>query len=324
MIMKKLFIVLTGYFIFIMNVAFMNVALATECVQPHTSNNVGHQFYEALVETPRDAIVKGAVATKELGQNVGAALVASNAAHNLKDAGKELVVDTPVKTAQAIKNGSINAYDKTKEGAAIAYDKTKVGAAIAYDTVIRKPAHKIKNTAKEVANSDFVQGTKETFVDIGEQFAEFGHDVADATKSGAHKVYHIMIEKPVDAIKRAARYFTHKKDEHKINVAASPICVMILPAPLLTARSLEAVTHNQNPRDVATPHATTISVMPLSWVDGSVQVYADDSVKSDDEIGVEFMMDVPCQIEEYSLSASTLDKLADTYKSIQNDLSQQE
>ncbi len=90
----------------------LNTLNAThDCTQLHThdTHNVGHQFYDALVETPKDAIVRGAVATKDLTKTVAAAVVFSNAAHELKDAAKELVIDTPVKTARAIKNGTIKA-----------------------------------------------------------------------------------------------------------------------------------------------------------------------------------------------------------------------
>src|SRR5437868_6547977 len=89
-----------------------------ECKQLHThdTHNVWHQFYDALIETPKDAIVKGAVATKDLTKTVAAAVVLSNAAHELKNAAKELVIDTPVKTATAIKNGTLKAYDASKEG----------------------------------------------------------------------------------------------------------------------------------------------------------------------------------------------------------------
>ena len=74
-----------------------------DCTQLHThdTHNVGHQFYDALVETPKDAIVRGAVATKDLTKTVAAAVVFSNAAHELKDAAKELVVDTTGKNSKS-------------------------------------------------------------------------------------------------------------------------------------------------------------------------------------------------------------------------------
>lgn len=201
--MKKIIILLTGIMIFVLNVAFGH-----ECkeIHVHDTHNVGHQFYDALVETPKDALVKGAVATKDLSKAVAATVVYSNAAHELKDAACELVIDTPVKTAKAIKNGVIKAYDSSKEG-----------AKIVYKNAIVKPAHAIKNTAHEVIESDFVQGTKETAIEVGEQFKEVGQDVWSATKSGIKQAYHILVEKPVGAVKAAGHYLAHGDEDEVIN-----------------------------------------------------------------------------------------------------------
>lgn len=134
--MKKLIILLTGLGIFL-----INIMIAHECAQVHNTDNVGHQFYEALIETPKDAIVKSAVATKELGKDVVAAIAHSNAPSDFKQAAKELVIETPVKTAEAVKNGTLKAVEGTKKG-----------AQSAYNTIIRRPITKIKNAATHVAN----------------------------------------------------------------------------------------------------------------------------------------------------------------------------
>lgn len=196
--MKKLLVLAA---LFSINVITCN----HECTQPHThdTHNVGHQFYDALVETPKDAIVKGAIATKDLTKTIAAAVVFSNAAHELKDAAKELVIDTPVKTAKAIKNGTLKAYDTTKQGAKIVYNNAVV-----------KPARAINHAAHEVAESDFVQGTKETAIEVGEQFKEVGQDIWGVTKNGIKRAYHVLIEKPVGAVKAAGHYLAHGDTAH--------------------------------------------------------------------------------------------------------------
>ena len=185
--MEKLLIFLTGLTIFL-----INVALATEIVthhntvvHAHDTHNVGHQFYDALIETPKDAMVKGAIATKDLGKEVAATVAVSPATRNLKEATKELVIGAPVKTAHALKNGAIKILDATKSG-----------AATVYRVAIKQPAHAIKE-------SDFVQGTKETFIEVGEQIKEVGYDA-----------YVLAIQRPIGALKAAGHYMAHG-DEHE-------------------------------------------------------------------------------------------------------------
>ena len=297
--MKKLIILLAGLSIFL-----INILMANECAQIHDTHNVGHQFYEALVATPKDAIVKGAVATKELGKDVAAAVSASTAKKDLKDAAKELVIEAPVKTAQAFKNGTLKAVEGTKNG-----------AKAAYNIIIRKPAHKIKDVAHQVANSDFVQGTKEGIIDLGEQFADAGNDLVDASKSGAHKVYHVMIEKPAGAIKAAAHYLVHGSDEKKHECTHCDACVMVLPAPLLNYEKDNGLRNKS-------PHVTTIAVMPMSWVNSSTQTVVADNTEIDEEIDLEFIMDSPCQLIEdrYTLSEKTIKRLIKAYQSLQDDI----
>ena len=103
--MKKILILLTGLMIFIINVTF-----GTDCItnqkplHTHDTTNVSHQFYDALVETPKDALIKGVVATKDFAV-----------------AATELVVETPLKTFAALKNGTLKTLIATKNGIAKAY-----------------------------------------------------------------------------------------------------------------------------------------------------------------------------------------------------------
>ena len=108
----------------------------------------------------------------------------------------------PVKTAKAIKNGTIKAYDSTKEGPHLVIENAVV-----------KPADAIKHAAHDIAESDFVQGTKETAIEVGQQFKEAGEDAWTATKYGVRPVYHLLVEKPVGAVKAAGHYLAHG-DEH--------------------------------------------------------------------------------------------------------------
>lgn len=306
--MKKLVIVLAGVAIFLINVAY-----GTECVHTHDTTNVSHQFYDALIETPKDAIVKGAIATKDLGKEVASTVVSSHAAHNLKEAAKELVIEAPVKTAYAIKNGTVKAYDATKEG-----------AKVVYNVAVRKPAHAIKSAAIDVAHSDFVQGTKETVVEIGEQFAEAGHDVVDATKYGAHKVYHVVIEKPVGAVKAAAHYLAHG-DEHKVDEVATDhdVCVMVLQTPLIAHRSLDYSDAQEHLRVGFADNVTTVSVMPSVLTNATAQVVsADNQVIAQQQVNVDFLVDSPCLLtdDNYSLSSSTLKHVEKAYNAIKADL----
>lgn len=306
--MKKILILLTGLMIFVLNVAFGH-----ECKEPHVhdTHNVGHQFYDALVETPKDAIVKGAVATKDLGKAAAATVIFSNAAHELKDAAKELVIETPIKTAYAIKNGTIKMYDLTKRG-----------AKIAYNVAIQKPAHAIRETAHEIADSDFVHGTKETAVEVGQQFAEVGHDVWNLAKEGAHKVYHVAIEKPIGAVKAAGHYLAHG-DEHETHEHACNTCVMVLQTPLLVTHepSCDCV-EVETLAPLSSHNLTTVTILP-AYVSSNVQTFADQNVKNAHQgFCVELLVDTPadmCNIN-YKLSEKTLNLIDKTYDAIRADL----
>lgn len=85
--MKKLLILLTGLAIFVLNVALGNdCAIDHSPTHIHDSTNVAHQFYDALIETPKDALIK-------VGQGT-----------------EELIVETPVKMLVAIANGVAKTY----------------------------------------------------------------------------------------------------------------------------------------------------------------------------------------------------------------------
>jgi hypothetical protein len=301
--MKKFIILLMGLTIFLFNI----VVLGDECAHVHNTHNVTHQFYEALIQTPKDAIVKGAVATKDLGKDVAIAVYNSDAPAELKNAAKELVIEAPVKTGIAIKNGALKAVEGVKKG-----------AKAAYNVVIRKPIHKIKDTAHTIANSEFVQETKQEISDLGGQFADAGNDVVQATKSGAQKVYTVMVQKPIGAVKAAAHYLAHGDEhEHKEHQTETEqnICVLVLPAPFASPHTASFESRPTN--------LTTIAVVPLSLVNGSVKVVAaDDSGESDEEIDLEFIMDTPCQLTEdrYELSEKTVKRLAKAYQSIKDDI----
>lgn len=307
--MKKLVIILAGATIFLLNTVH-----GTECIHAHDTTNVSHQFYDALIETPKDAIVKGAVATKDLGKEVASTVASSDAAQDLKEAAKELVIEAPVKTAYAIKNGAVKAYDATKEG-----------AKVVYNVAVKKPAHAIKNVAHDVAHSEFVQGTKEAAVELGEQFAEAGHDVVDATKFGAHKVYHVIIEKPVGAVKAAAHYLAHG-DEHEATEVApvnQDVCVMVLQTPLIAHRSLDYSNAHEQLKVGFADNITTVSVMPSVLTNATAQVVtADNQIIAQQQVGVEFLVDSPCLLtdDNYSLSASTLKQVEKAYNAIKADL----
>lgn len=297
--MKKLIILLTGLTIFL-----LNVACADECIHKHDTTNVGHQFYDALIETPKDALVKGAYATKDLASTV----VQSNAAHNLKDAAKELIIEAPIKTAYAIKNGTVKVYDATKRGV-----KT------VYHVAVEKPAHAIKEAAHTVAHSQVVQGTKEAMVEVGEQFAEVGHDVVDATKYGAQKAYHVAIEKPVGAVKAAAHYLAHGDE------AAAPVveceqevCVMVLQTPSIANRALEYGDTQEHLNVQVSDTITTVSVMPVTFADVSSRVLTNEH---NQQVGVEFIVDTPCLLTESddALSIDTLKQIEKTYNAIKAD-----
>lgn len=293
----------------------------------HDTDNVSHQFYDALVETPKDAIVKGAIATKDLTKTVAAAVVFSNAAHELKDAAKELVVDTPVKTAHAIKNGAIKTYDSTKEGAKVIYNNAVV-----------KPAHAINHVAHAVAGSDFIQGSKETAEEVGAQFKEVGQDAWSVTKTGIKRAYHILVEKPVGAVKAAGHYLAYG-DEQLVTPVINPAVldhnptarekfVMIHEYPVALQADLECDHHVINP-GVGLPqtHApfTTISVMSPALAQEilpGVYVEGNDSVEP--KLKLEYLLRLDnITNSNKALSDSTLKLLSQAYDSVASDLCHQ-
>lgn len=307
--MKKILILLTGVLIFVLNTAF-----GDECKQihHHDTHNVGHQFYDALIETPKDALVKGAVATKDLTKAVAATVVFSNAAHELKDAAKELVIDTPVKTAKALKNGTIKAYDATKDGAKIVYKNAVV-----------KPARAIKYAAQEVA-----EGTKETMIEVGEEVKEVSHDIWDATKSGVKKVYHVFIEKPVGAVRAAGHYLVHGDEDeithhhdhhHDHEVSRSDFVpsfiaekyIVIDEEPIFLTS--EMVGSAGIPQSDYTPTITTVSVM-------SGQL-AEDIFSEEPNVSLECLVNVERANSTIALSEQSLRLLSQAYDSVTYDLS---
>ncbi|CAN5131295.1 hypothetical protein BH09DEP1_BH09DEP1_3760 [soil metagenome] len=306
-----------------------NITVTNECLHTHDTNNVGHQFYDALVETPKDAIVKGAIATKDLTKTVAAAVVYSSAAHELKDAAKELVVDAPVKAAIAIKNGALKAYDSTKEGAKVVYENAVV-----------KPAHAIKNTAHDIAESDFVQGTKETAVEVGEQFAEAGQDAWDATRSGARSVYHVLVEKPVGAVKAAGHYLAHGDEcviehnhAHAHKTAVVPTTrvlptahekfVVVGDAPVVTQTDVICPTHAI--KSQSHKHLTTVSVMSPAIAENVVPGMSPAiNAVHDPKLNIEFLINAePRANSTIALSENTLKQLSEAYDSVAFDLSHQ-
>ena len=300
-----------------------NTTFSNECTQLHThdTHNVGHQFYDALIETPKDAIVKGAVATKDLTKTVAAAVVYSSAAHELKDAAKELVVDTPVKTATAIKNGTIKAYDATKEG-----------AKIVYNNAIVKPAHVIKHVAHDVAESDFVQGTKETAVEVGQQFKEVGQDAWSATKYGVKRVYHVLVEKPVGAVKAAGHYLAHGDEHLATPVATAQVAIAHLPQEKfvvicetpVTIETEVACTEHHVQTQTHVPF-TTVSVMSPCVAENVIQgVYIDTGDTIDPQLNLEYVVNVePRANSTKALSENTLKLLSQAYDSVAFDLCHQ-
>jgi hypothetical protein len=300
-----------------------SAVLSNECntnphlAHTHDTHNVSHQFYDALVETPKDAIVKGAVATKDLTKTVAAAVVFSNAAHELKDAAKELVIDTTIKTAHAIKNGAIKTYDSTKEGAKVVYNNAVV-----------KPAHAINHAAHAVADSDFVQGSKETAEEVGAQFKEVGQDMWSATKTGIKRAYHILVEKPVGAVKAAGHYLAHGDEQlitPVINTIAREKFVMIHEHPVALQADLECDHHVINP-GVAVPqtHAsfTTISVMSPALAQEILPgVYVEGNDSVDPKLKLEYLLRLDnITNSNKALSDSTLKLLSQAYDSVASDL----
>lgn len=299
-----------------------SATFSNDCKHTHDTHNVGHQFYDALIETPKDAIVKGAVATKDLTKTVAAAVVYSNAAHELKDAAKELVIDTPVKTAQAIKNGTLKAYDSTKAGAKVVYKNAVV-----------KPARAIKNAAHDIAESEFVQETKETAVEVGEQFAEVGHDVWDATKSGVKRVYHVLVEKPVGAVKAAGHYLAHSDEYAAAEAQKATIhntrilipqekYVAICDSPVVTQTQTHCPT--QDIQLQTEKHLTTVSVMSPEVAKNVLPGVPVAQNHIDSQLSIEFVLDVqPRANSTIALSENTLKQLSEAYDSVAYDLSHQ-
>ena len=136
--MKKLLILLTGVAIFIINVSYGNDCTTNpNPLHTHDTTNVGHQFYDALVETPKDALVKGGVATKDFAV-----------------ATAELLVETPLKTLTAIKNGALKALIATKNGITKGYQiMVKKLLLIAKETTIEM-GHRIKSAGHTLAHGD--------------------------------------------------------------------------------------------------------------------------------------------------------------------------
>lgn len=114
------------------------------------------------------------------------------AAHDLKEAGKQLVIETPVKTGYALKNTAQKAYEVTKEG-----------AQKAYDMVVVTPAHAIKDAAQNAANSQVVKNvTQKT------------QEAAQAIKEAGLKAYHVCIERPAHAINDTLHSMSHHHHHH--------------------------------------------------------------------------------------------------------------
>lgn len=180
---KQIIIILLGCAAFA-----LNLIIAKDPIPKDDTHNVGHQFYDALITTPKEAVVNAAVATKDLAKTVANC----DAAHDLKEAGKQLVIETPVKTGYAIKNGAHKLYDATKDGA---YK--------AYDVIVVTPAHAISQATQKAVHSDLVQG-------IGHKTKA----IADQIKDVGHKAYHTCIERPAHAIKEAAHTITHHHHHH--------------------------------------------------------------------------------------------------------------
>lgn len=289
-----------------------------ECIQPHPhdTHNVGHQFYDALVETPKDAIVKGAVATKDLAKTVAAAVVFSNAAHELKDAAKELVIDTPVKTAKAIKNGTLKAYDSTKEG-----------AKVVYNNAIVKPAHAITHVAHDIAESDFVQGTKETAIEVGQQFKEVGQDAWSVTKSGIKRAYHVLVEKPVGAVKAAGHNLAHGDEtthQHHVHEHTHEKFIIIYEDHAMIEADLICHDCETQTQAITTP-ITSISVMSpkvAQTIMPGVYIEANDMV--DPQLNIEYVVNIDSRTNTTkALSNSTLKQLSQAYDSVAFDLTNQ-
>ena len=221
--MNKLLIIFFGLMIFV-----LNIAVATESRDAHThdTENIGHQFYDALITTPKDALVNAGTATKDLAVTVAN----SDAAQDLKHAGKQLVVDAPVKTGHALHNSAKKAYEVTASGAQTVYEK-----------VVIPPAQAIKEKAQEVANSELVQNTKETVKDIAHRITQVSSSAFNSTANGIKKAYHVAIEEPVGAIKNALHNSRHN---HSHNHACSyqkqlapEVYVFIVETPLVDAQT---------------------------------------------------------------------------------------
>ena len=279
------------------------LTLATEPVRTNDTSNVGHQFYDALVQTPAEALTHVGHAT----QDVASAIANSDAGQELKTAGKQLAVEAPVKAAYAVKNGLVKAAHATADGAKAVYEVT-----------IERPAHAVKEVAHKAINSDFVQGTKETAVELGEQFKDAGVQVKDATVYGAKKAYHVLVQKPVGAIKAAAHYLAHSDEQQLAQTPAcqhpnickqtnEQICVAILPKAT-------------DPYNNEIGRVETINLCegrPYSHVE-----MAPAPVAHTHEVILQFEVDTPRHIDlsNEPLSHATMHKVADAFNAIKTDL----
>ncbi len=274
---------------------------ATEPICTNDTSNVSHQFYDALVQTPAEALTHVGHATKD----VASAIANSDAGQELKTAGKQLAVEAPLKAGYAIKNGVIKAAQATAHT-----------AQVAYEVAVRKPAHAVKDAAIRVAHSDVVQGTKETALELGEQFKDAGVQIKDATVYGARKVYRVLVQKPVGAVKAAAHYLAHSEDEmHPAAVCQHPdqcsqsndqIYVAIVPKatdPIDEIGRLETI-HVNNGK-------------PYSQVE-----MAPNPVNHSHDVILQFEVETPHSIDlsNEPLSHHTMHKVADAFNAIKHDL----
>lgn len=292
---KNKLILITGLSISLLSIQ------ATEPAHNNDTQNVGHQFYDALIQTPAEALTHVGHATKD----VASAIANSDAGQELKTAGKQLAVEAPVKAGYAIKNGVVKAAQATAQG-----------ARIAYDVAIKKPAYAVKDAAEQAANSDFVQGTKETALELGEQFKEAGEQVRDATVYGARKVYRILVQKPVGAIKAAAHYLTHSEDElHPSVICSHPNKCMQTNEQIYVAIVPKASEPVDEVGRLETIHVN--NGKPYSHLETAPTPAAHNH-----DVILQFEVETPHQIDlsKEPLSHSTMHKIADAFNAIKKDL----
>lgn len=176
-----------------------SVLIATDCltkqnpIHTHDTTNVGHQFYDALVETPKDALVKGGHASAELAR-----------------ATAELVVETPLKTLSALKNGTLKALIATKNGIIKGYQiMIKKPLIIAKEATVEM-GHRIKSAGHTLAHGDdheehehfepSVATFDEIYVLVIEETRPASVDPKDQSKQEATKArntnYKVMVVSP--------------------------------------------------------------------------------------------------------------------------------